>query len=120
MKIIAPDLLNYIPIGAENAISCRQLASLCGCSQRDIRRDVERLRREGVLILSSCSCDRGGYYRPRDSTEISRYFKRQLSRISHVWAALSPFKRYLADLPIEGQIAFALDELLESGGECNE
>ena len=118
MKFIAPNLLDYIPVGAENAVSGRKLADICGCSERDVRKSVERLRREGVLILSSCNRNRGGYYRPRDSTETASYFKRQLSRISHIWAALSPFKRFLAALPIEGQTA--LDELLKSDGDSNE
>lgn len=115
MKFIAPNLLDYIPVGAENAVSGRKLADICGCSERDVRKAIERLRCEGVLILSSCNRNRGGYYRPRDSTETAGYFKRQLSRISHIWAALSPFKRYLLGLPIEGQTV--LDELLKNDDE---
>ena len=115
MKFIARNLLDCIPVGAENAVSGRKLAGICGCSERDIRKAIERLRCEGVLILSSCNRNRGGYYRPRDSTETASYFKRQLSRISHIWAALSPFKRYLLGLPIEGQTV--LDGLLKNDDE---
>lgn len=115
MKFIAPNLLDYIPVGAENAVSGRKLADICGCSERDVRKAIERLRCEGVLILSSCNRNRGGYYRPRDSTETASYFKRQLSRISHIWAALSPFKKYLLELPVEGQTV--LDGLLKNDDE---
>ena len=117
MKILMRQLSAIIPIGAENAVSVRRLANLCGCSEREIRRSVELLRRDGVLICSSHNRDGGGYFKPRDSTEISAYFKRQLSRIGHIWAALSPFKQYLAELPIEGQTA--LDMMFENGGEQN-
>ena len=110
-------LSEIIPIGSENAVSVHRLSNLCGCSEREIRRSVELMRRDGVLICSSHNRDGGGYYKPRDSSETTAYFKRQLSRIGHIWAALSPFKKYLAELPIEGQTV--LDILLENGGERN-
>lgn len=107
MKIVfkAENFENIIPIGKENAVSGEKLAHSLNCSERRLRRCVERLRQNGVLICSTYRSRGGGYYRPRDSTEIAEYFNRQLSRIGHVWAALSPFKQYLKALPIEGQTA---------------
>lgn len=104
------------PHGKENAVSNGKLACMLGCSEREARRFIEHLRRDGVLICSTYKSKGGGYYRPRDSTETAEYFGRQLSRIAHIWAALSPFKRYMKDLPIAGQMA--LDGLME-GGEQN-
>lgn len=117
MKVIfnADEFIAAIPKGEENAVSNGKLACMFGCSEREVRRFIERLRRDGVLICSTYKSKGGGYYRPRDSTETAAYFGRQLSRIGHIWAALSPFKRYLKALPVAGQIA--LDELVEGGGK---
>lgn len=109
MSIIYRNITEYIPIGQENAISARKLADIFGISLRELRKQIEVLRSNGVLICSTCRRDGGGYYRPRNSDETAEYFRRQLSRIGHIWTALSPFKKYLNDLPIEGQVV--LDEL---------
>lgn len=117
MILMLHDIAELIPTGAANAISSRDLANKCGCSEREIRHAVEDLRRNGVLICSSYRSNGGGYYRPRDSEEIDDYFKRQLSRIGNIWRALQPFKRYLHTLPLQGQLA--LDELTAKGGDSN-
>lgn len=110
MKIIfdSKKFEEFIPMGKENAISGEKLARLMNCSERRVRKCIERLRRNRVLICSTYKSKGGGYYRPRDSTETAEHFRRQLSRIGNIWAALSPFKQYLKALPIEGQTA--LDE----------
>lgn len=108
--------MDIIPTGKENAISGSKLACLLNCSERKVRKCIEYLRRDGVLICSTYDSKGGGYYIPRNSAETSEYFGRQLSRIGHIWAALSPFKRYLKTLPVPGQLA--LDELA-AGGEDN-
>lgn len=105
----------FIPIGKENAVNGENLARLMNCSERRVRKCVEHMRRNGVLICSTYRSKGGGYYRPRDSSKTADYFERQLSRIGHIWAALSPFKRYLKSLPVPGQLA--LDELAAGGGD---
>lgn len=118
MKVVfdIEKIVDFIPTGKENAISGQKLACLLNCSEREARRLVEHLRRDGVLICSTYRSKGGGYYRPCNSAETAEYFGRQLSRIGHIWAALSPFKRYLKALPVPGQLA--LDELA-AGGEEN-
>lgn len=105
-----------LPVGEENAVNSEKLARSLNCSERRLRRCIEQLRRNGVLICSTYRSRGGGYYRPRDSTETAAYFGRQLSRIGSIWKALSPFKQYLKALPVPGQLL--LDELA-AGGDDN-
>lgn len=118
MKMVfkAENFIDLIPAGKDNAISAEKLACLMNCSERRVRKCIEQLRRNGVLICSTCRSRGGGYYRPRDSMETAAYVERQLSRIGSIWKALSPFKQYLKALPVPGQVA--LDELAK-GGEDN-
>lgn len=111
MRLVFKDaILKNMPTGAENAIPACQLADKCSCTLRELRSAIELLRRDGILICSRCD-NRGGYYFPRDGDETAKYFMRQLSRIGHIWAALTPFKRYLQEIPLEGQLE--LTELWE-------
>lgn len=111
------NILDHIPTGKDNAISADDLASVQGCSKREIRHNIENLRREGVLICSSCKGIGGGYYLPLDSTETAEYFGRQLSRIGNIWRALQPFKKYLNEIPSYDQIT--LDDLAAKGSDLN-
>lgn len=113
MTILFKCYETIVPHGTANAISATRLAELCGCTTREIRRAVELLRRQGVLICSSCDGKGGGYYLPENDKETAAYLGRQLSRIGNIWAALRPFKEHLRGLPIDGQLA--LDELAETG-----
>lgn len=52
--------------GAENAVPRRDLMSLTGCRDRELRRMIEAERRQGIPILSDCV---GGYYLPATQAE---------------------------------------------------
>lgn len=61
---------DYLHIGAENALTIRELKALLGLPGREVRRliQVERLR--GVPILSDC-CN--GYYLAGNDAELARF-----------------------------------------------
>lgn len=103
-------ILDKIPTGERNAVKAGELASVLGLSERETRRKIEMLRRDGVLICSTYNAKGGGYYRPESISEMEQYFTRQMSRMGHIWAALRPFKKYLKTVPIEGQTV--LDEIM--------
>lgn len=55
------DILKMIPTGKHNKISTAELKNLTGLSQRKICQNIERLRKEGNVIIS---CSSGGYWLP--------------------------------------------------------
>lgn len=54
-------MIDFIPIGQENAILLKDLAAMTGKSPRTVQADVQLLRDHGFVILSSAA---GGYYFP--------------------------------------------------------
>lgn len=67
------NVLDFIPYGRENAISRRELVRLTGLDDRTIRREIKRLTKEGVPILSSSHyC---GYWLSDDLDEWEAYIK---------------------------------------------
>lgn len=58
--------------GAENAISRRELMSMTGFSDRELRLKIGAERRQGVPILSDCV---GGYFLPGAKSERDRCVK---------------------------------------------
>ena len=65
------DIKNYIPLGKDNAISCRKLAEKMGCSERDVQAAVLQARAEGYPI---CSTPNNGYFMPMSVDEALAYY----------------------------------------------
>lgn len=79
-----------IPIGRNNAISRKALAALWGCSDREARHEIARMRRDssdGYAILSSSRSPRG-YWRSNNSAEISEFIRETESRARNTFGAL--------------------------------
>ena len=53
-------IYDLLPVGAENAVSRRQLSAMTGLPDRRLRRQIAEERRSGLLILSSSESN-GGY-----------------------------------------------------------
>jgi hypothetical protein len=62
-------VLDFIPVGPENAITGRQLSRLMGVSGREIRRRIALERAAGAIILSDGA---GGYFQPTDNGQRGR------------------------------------------------
>lgn len=72
MKPIITDLLNK---GKENAININDLAiHFPEASQRNLREQIERERKQGNPILAKKN-DGGGYYLPKSEEEILEYLE---------------------------------------------
>ena len=56
--------------GPENGITLRELEQLTGMDNRTIRKQIERERRAGALILSD---NQNGYFLASDSAEAKRF-----------------------------------------------
>lgn len=62
-------VLDFIPVGPENAVTGRQLSRLMGVSGREIRRRIALERAAGTVVLTDGA---GGYYRPTDNGQRGR------------------------------------------------
>ena len=85
-------LLDFLPVGRENAVTARELASLLDMTGRDISRQVERLRAEGVPVCASCDSARPGYYLSESPEDLERYISsldRRLRAVRRTRAALA-------------------------------
>lgn len=66
-------MIDFIPIGQENAILLKDLATKVGKSPRTVQADIQRLRdEEQINILSSSA---GGYFLPANSKKGERESK---------------------------------------------
>lgn len=72
------DLLSH---GAENGITLRHLEKLTDLPGREVRRQIERERRAGALIISD---NAHGYYLTDDPAEAERFAKSMEHRAREV------------------------------------
>ena len=72
-------IIDYIPIGREDAISARKLAELLDTTPRAVTKSIEALRLRKIPICASSDSE-GGYYRPRDANELSSYLAQRNHR----------------------------------------
>lgn len=80
-------IYDLLPVGAENAVSRRELSTLTGIENRQLRRQIAKERRAGALILSSSEIN-GGYYRAASREELQRYVRSMQSRCREILAAI--------------------------------
>lgn len=86
------DIKSFIPLGKDNAISCRKLAEKMGCSERDVQAAVLQARADGYPI---CSTPGDGYYIPETVNEALAYYYAQRKRLHSGNVALNPVKEYI-------------------------
>lgn len=85
-------LVNFLPIGRENAVTGRELASLLDLTVRDVSRMVALARADGCPICASCDTARPGYFLTEDPDELERYINsldRRLRAIRRTREALA-------------------------------
>lgn len=90
-----------IPIGAENAISRKQLANKWGVSDRIARSYIARLREQDngdryVIVSHSDGC--GGYYRTEDPAQIRHFYNETMNRARNTFKPLKKVRRVLKEI----------------------
>lgn len=91
---LTAQVLAVLGTGEQNATTSRQIKRAFGISERDLRKIVEKSRRNGVYILSS----NAGYFYPANKGELEEFIRRESRRIKSQCVTLSPMKRYLKRL----------------------
>lgn len=90
------NILEFIPIGKENAISMSELAIRRGVCKRTARKMVFEERCSGAVICSTCSGDGfDGYYRPASIEEASPFIQMQKNRIRSAKLAMKSAEDFL-------------------------
>ena len=91
--------------GAENAVISRELECTFRVSGKELRDQVNALRREGVPIAS----DQNGYFYAKTEAEVRLTIRHMRNRIAGISAAITGLRRSLAAfddtqirLPLEG------------------
>lgn len=76
---------DWLPIGAENAISARTLAEVLGLNDiRSVSRLIELERRAGVPICATTGGEGRGYFLPSSPGELERYVKALNRRVREI------------------------------------
>lgn len=71
------DILALISTGRENAKHGGEIAPLLGMNTRELRKHLEYLRRNGVVIIGDVH---NGYYFPHDLYELESYIRQEEAR----------------------------------------
>ena len=83
-----------LPFGRENAIPAKVLAEALGFpSERELRKQIERERAAGAVILSDCH--RGGYYLSNAPEELRRFTRTINARARNTIRAAQSAQRAL-------------------------
>jgi len=85
-------LTDYLSVGEENAITCKQLSKYLGLSERDITIQINALRKKGELI---CSNTQSGFWLPADDRDIEQFVRQMQGRIKDMQKAMKPAIEYL-------------------------
>lgn len=86
------DVLWQLFFGKKNAVSRTELSIRTGFSDRVVRRSIEILRRDFIILNDQ---DGKGYYRSDDVQEIRRAYYQELGRALAILKRLKPMRRFL-------------------------
>ena len=89
-------IYDLLPVGAEYAISRRQLSQITGLPDRRLRRQIAEERKAGLLILSSTAEVGGGYFRAADTQELRRWVAMMTAHINATLAAIRAAQEAIA------------------------
>ena len=93
-------IFDLLPTGERNAISRRELMSVTGYSDRQLRKQIAAERRAGALILSSPDSCRGGYFRHEEgnAAELRRFIGFMSNHGRSTFAVLKTARKTLAEI----------------------
>ena len=89
------ELLNEIGVGKKNAVTLLQLTWRTGEKERTVRKEIQRLREDGHLIINGK--DGKGYYIATELDEIARQYHQDRSRFLSIATRLKTARRILKD-----------------------
>lgn len=88
-------IFELLHVGAENALTLRELVQLTGEDERSLRRRIQEERKAGKLILSDCL---HGYFLPASEQEARRFICSMSGRAAEIATVSRAAEAALADL----------------------
>ena len=88
-------IFELLHVGAENALTLRELVQLTGEDERSIRRRIQAERKAGKLILSDCL---HGYFLPENSSDVQRFARSMSRRAAEIASIARAAEVALADM----------------------
>lgn len=86
-------ILSLIGAGEENAIHLSDLMRITGIGNREIRKCIETLRRNGAVIISN----KNGYFKPLRSYEVDRYVRQETGRAKSIFYTLKAARKWQSE-----------------------
>lgn len=86
-------ILDFIPVGEENAVHSADICAAFGLTERDRRELFERLRNKGAVICSS----NNGFFKPAELKELQAYIKQEAARCRSISLSLRSARRLAAE-----------------------
>lgn len=79
------NIVDYIPVGHENAVTRKQLCTLTNMGDRKVRKAIEKARETTCICNMS---DGAGYYIPTDLKEVDLFIRQESARGKSVFRNL--------------------------------
>ena len=89
---------SFLRVGRSRGVRREDLASMMGMDERALRRQIQRERQQGTLIISDCH---NGYYLPETTEDIRIFVAQMQHRAREINAVTLAAERALAEA--EGQ-----------------
>ena len=86
------EIIELLKEGKENAVTRETLCAMTGMNDRTIRNEIERLRREYVILNDQ---DGKGYYLSKNEKEVRRYVRQEEARAKAIFYRLRPARELL-------------------------
>lgn len=84
-------ITDYLSVGEENAVNCKQLAKYLGFNERDVTVCINIARKQGEFICSGIN----GFWLPADDRDIEQFVRGMQGRIKDMQKAMKPAIEYL-------------------------
>ena len=84
-------ITDYLSVGEENAVNCKQLAKYLGFNERDVTVCINIARKQGEFICSGIN----GFWLPADDRDIEQFVRQMQGRIKDMQRAMKPAIEYL-------------------------
>ena len=94
-------ITDFLETGIENAKTGRELARLLHCDIRDVTKSIEKARRAGAPIISSCNPEQPGYYLAETPEELQNYCSRLHQRAGEIFKTRRALLQTAADMQQE-------------------
>lgn len=88
-------IFELLHVGAENALTLRELVQLTGEDERSIRRRIQAERKAGKLILSD---NQNGYFLPENPADVQRFARSMSRRAAEIAGIARAAEAALADM----------------------